>query len=369
MKKHVHGPSLYYASDKNIFDALNQHKVDTPTIIGLFERRNIVISPKTPREDLAMYFARQIHDYHDHKDIAARLGISPRRERITSMDVAGKAEREHLQIAVEQIKRELEDNGEAVQMSREGDRLSLRVEYSTVDYKVSEFAQRQVRDGTIEFIETKQGYTVRNDHNDYLNDIRDTLIKKLEKAAGTELTKKTVTLFDVPLPRLRSKFFHELVFDLPGYQHRDVTAVYVYKGSQGNGDEPSSDDIEKNEDETHVERVHLRGRGVSRSQLLNELSQDDYYITKIAWRTRELMGSGHEYDIEATFTDPKGCTGFSFLLSGVYPLEDGKVLSRRRAPQKTEIDTISRVIESWARDLAAQMHKEYASLGTGPRDA
>ena len=87
MTKRAHGPSLYYASDKNIFDALNQHKVDIPTIMGLFERRNIIISPKTPRDELAKYFARQIHDYHDHRDIAARLGIAPRRERITSMDV------------------------------------------------------------------------------------------------------------------------------------------------------------------------------------------------------------------------------------------------------------------------------------------
>lgn len=39
MKKRAHGPSLYYASDKNVFDALNQHKVDTPTVVKLFQRR------------------------------------------------------------------------------------------------------------------------------------------------------------------------------------------------------------------------------------------------------------------------------------------------------------------------------------------
>jgi hypothetical protein len=366
MKRRLHGPSLYYASDKNIFDALNQHKVDISTIMGLFERRNIIISPKTPRDELAKYFARQIHDYHDHKDISARLGIAPRRERITSMDVVGEVEREHLQVAVHQIKAELEAAGETVRVSRDGERLSLDVEYSTVDYKVSEFAQRQVRDGTIEFIESEQGYTVRNTHNDYLNDVRDTVLSKIEKAAATQLTKTTVTLFDVPLPKLRSNFFHELVFNLQGYQHRDVTAVYVYKGSPRT-DADSSKELEENDDETHVERVHLRGRGVTRSELLSDLGDDDYYITKIAWRTAEVMGDGREYDIEATFADPKDCTGFSFLLSGVYPFEDGKVLSRRRAPQKAETDTISRAIESKARDLTAQMRKEYALQSPGAK--
>ena len=70
MKKHLHGPSRYFATDKNIFDALNQHKVDIPTIMELFGRRNIIVGKKTPREALANYFARLPHDYYDHKDIS-----------------------------------------------------------------------------------------------------------------------------------------------------------------------------------------------------------------------------------------------------------------------------------------------------------
>ena len=75
MKKRIRGSSFYYATDKNIFDALNEHKVDTPNVVHLFQRRNIVVSKKTVREDLAKYFSRLTHDYYDHKDIAARLGI------------------------------------------------------------------------------------------------------------------------------------------------------------------------------------------------------------------------------------------------------------------------------------------------------
>lgn len=109
----------HYASDKNVFDALNQHKVDIPTIMKLFERRNIVVSKKTPRENLAAYFSRQIHDYQDHKDIAARLGITTKRERITSMDVNGTVTKDHLDVAVRQLKEELEENGEVVQIHNE----------------------------------------------------------------------------------------------------------------------------------------------------------------------------------------------------------------------------------------------------------
>ena len=174
------------------------------------------------------------------------------------------------------------------------------------------------------------------------------------------------------LARLRSKFFHELAFKLPGYQQSDVTAVYVFKAKPEVFD--TDDENDENNDtadaETHVERVQLRGQGVTRSEILNELlDEDDYYITKIAWGAREITGTGHDYDIEATFTNPKDCTGFSFILSGVYPFEDGKLSPRRRPPLKHEIDEISRVVETKARELVAQLREEFNKTGTGDRIA
>ncbi len=358
MKKSVHGPSLYYATDKNIFDALNQHKVDMPTILGLFQRRNIIVGKKTPREDLAKYFARLTHDYYDHKDIANRLGIAPRRERITSMDIVGLNEVENLQVAVEQLKQELEAGGDVVHIERNGDSLIMNVQYSTVDYKLNEFSQVQVRDGTVEFVKAGNDYIVRNTQNEYLNNVRDTLIGKMDKTAEVPLTKVAVSLFDIESPKLRSKFFHELVNSLPGYIRRDVSDVYVYK-SKPELEDNDADDSETTDPDTHIERVSLRGNGVTRSEILNGLlDEEDYYITKIGWTAAEVMGLGNVYDIEAVFADPKDCSGFSFILSGVFPVEEGKVSSRRRVPEKGEIDAISRVIEAKSRELVIKLRAE-----------
>lgn len=353
MKKPTHGPSLFYATDKNVFDALNEHKVDMQTVMKLFARRNIVVSKKTGREELAKYFARLTHDYFDHKDIAARLGIAPRRERITSMDVNGLTEIDELQAVVGQLKNELETSGDVVQFSRDGDSLTINVQYTTVDYKRNEFTQVQVRDGTIQFVKSPEGYIVRNTQNEYLNNVRETLLEKLEKTSEKPLTKVAVSLFDITSPKLRSKFFHELVSNLPGYIRKDVTDVYVFKAK------PEPDDEAEDEADTHIERVFLRGNGVTRSEILNELlEEDEYYITKIGWTAAEISGLGNIYDIEAVFSDPRDCTGFSFILSGVFPAEDGVVSSRRRAPTKSEIDAISRVIESKSRELAATLREQ-----------
>lgn len=363
MKKHSQGPSLYYASDKNLFDALNEHKVDTPTIMALFQRRNILVCKKTPREDLARYFSRLTHDYYDHKSIAERLGISPRRERITSMDVKGISDMAELQAAVEQLKQELEKNGDVVQVSRDGDSLSMHVQYTTIDYKLNEFSQVQIRDGTIEFEKSPDGYIVRNTQNEYLGNVRDSLLGNIEKTSEEPLVKSVVSLFDVPSPKLRSKFFHELVTTLAGYTLRDVTDVYVYKSKPELDDD---DDQGENDTDTHIERVLLRGNGVTRSELLNELlDEENYYITKIGWTAAETFGSGHVYDIEAVFEQPQHCTGFSFILSGVFPREDGVLSTKKRSPTKFEIDTISRVIEARSRALVESLRVEFSSQENG----
>lgn len=362
MKKRNHGPSLYYATDKNVFDALNQSKVDISTIMKLFERRNIIVGKRTPREDLARYFSRLTHDYFDHKDIADRLGVAPRRERITSMDVKGNEDTETISIAISQLKEELEGTGDVIQVSRQGESLTLNIQYSIVDYRRSEFSQVQVRDGTIELEKTDEGYVVRNTQNEYLNDVRDTLLGKIEKISDTPLTKTVVSLFDIQSPKLRSKFFHDLMNNLPGYRWMDVTDVYVYKPKPEieTSDENGNEEIIEDDLETHIERVSLRGKGVTRSEILNSLlDEDGYYITKIGWTAKENSGLGDVYDIEATFSDPKNCTGFSYILSGVFPFEDGKISQRKRAPTKSEIDSISRVIESKSRDLVAKLQEAH----------
>ena len=365
MKKRIHGPSLYYASDKNVFDALNQHKVDTPTVVKLFQRRNIVVSKKTPRDELAKYFSTLTHDYYDHREIAARLGGAVRRERTTSMDVSGVGDIDELQGVVEQLKKEMEASGDTVQVAREGDNISIRVQYSEVDYKRSEFSQVQVRDGTIEFVKSGTSYVVRNTQNDYINGVRETLLAKVEKTTSAPLTKVVVALFDVPSAKLRSKFFHELASSLPSFVRRDVTDVYVYKAKPDAMDDQEEDGGDSGS-ETHVERVFLRGSGVSRSEILNELlDEEDYYIIKMGWTATELLGEGNVYDIEAGFADLKDCTGFSFILSGIFPLDDGKVSTKRRPPHKHEIDALSRVIESKARDLVTELRSEFLATEAG----
>ncbi|OUR74279.1 hypothetical protein A9Q78_01365 [Methylophaga sp. 41_12_T18] len=355
MKKQVHGPSQFYATDKNVFDALNQHKVDNPTILKLFERRNIIVGKKTPREELAKYFARLTHDYYDHQDIAKRLGITTRRERLTSLDLKGLNDKSDIQAPIDQLKAELESTGNVIQVSGDADNVTINIQYSTIDYKLSELSQVQAKDGTIEFEKTPEGYIIRNTDNEHMNDLRESLLGKIEKSTTTEITKSAISLFDITSPKERSKFFYDLIKTDQSYRMEDVTSVFTYRAKP----DDDSDEGEVSDEDTYIEKVSLSGSGVSRSELLNQLlDNDDFYIIKVRWEAKQLLKGGHVYDIEATFSNPQDCTGFSYILKGVYQYEEGKVSSQRRTPTKEEIKVVSQAVEAKSRDLVKKLDEQ-----------
>lgn len=353
------GPTLYYASDKNIYEALIQHKVDNSTLSMLFEKRNTIVSRKTSREKLAEYFSRLPHDYYDHRMIAQRLGVKTWRERTASMDVAGSIMMDDIQAVIDEVKDSFRLSSDSVTPSRSGDNFILHISYTTVDYRKSEFSQLQHRNGEIELLKTAAGYRIRNTESEFVNNLRETLVDKLDKKVIGGVEKITVSLFEVLSPGLRTRFFYELINGLKGFSRRDVSDVYAFKPKPMKED--LEDELSTDADETHVERVFLRGNGVTRSKFLLSLTEEnEYYIIKAGWTATKVVGNGDVYDIEAVFSDPKNCTGFSFLLKGVYPYVKGKI-GKRRPPVVKEMEEISTVVEEKARELTFQLKAEFAT--------
>lgn len=361
MKKKLHGPSLYYASDKNIYDALSQNKVDLQTISKLFHRRNTLVSNKSKREKLAERFSMLNHDYYDYRDIVDKLGVASRRERTSTTYVKGlsKDASDDISSAAHKLKEELEAGGDVVHINRskEENKITLSIQYSTIDHSKSELSQVQVHDGVIELRSSDDGITINNTHNEYINSATEVLLGNIQKEADEVLEEEKVNLFGVTDPKLRSRFFYDLTSTLNGYTRLDVTDVYVFKAPIDRENE--DDDIDE---DAFVERVFLQGKEVSRSSILNGLlDQENYYITRIRWISKEVLGRGDAYEIEAVFTDPSECTNFSFILVGVYSNEKDGLSDRRRTPSKLENEKISRLIEVKSHELMVQMQELFGS--------
>ncbi|MDV0440322.1 hypothetical protein [Xanthomonas sacchari] len=361
MSEQKFGPSIYFATDKNIFDALNEHKVDSVTVIELFLDRNTIVSSESNRSDLSKRFSRLQHDYYDHKKISSRLGVVPRRERVTATQLLGKIAIDEVRRAVEAIKESFEDAGDSISVSKIADGMLVAIQYSKIDYRRSEFNQIQVRDGFLEIRMSDGTATIRSTQNSYIDSVRDTFIGALKKEVSTDLARVDVSLYDYPEPKIRSRFFYDLFSGLPGYSFRDVTDVYVYKPKSGFLSE------EVDVDSPQVERVALRGSGVSKTKLFNDLAAEGYYTVRVGWQAVGMFDRGHLYSIEVVFADPVGCTGLSYVVLGVNERDEKSGFRRaRRSPTKGETEQLSKAIEARARELLAALK---VAKGVAPQGA
>ena len=73
--------TIYSASDKSLYDALNQSNVTNADLRSLFLSRGILVSSDSNRKHLAKHFARLFHDYRDYQALARLFGGSVQRKK------------------------------------------------------------------------------------------------------------------------------------------------------------------------------------------------------------------------------------------------------------------------------------------------
>ncbi|KJG68662.1 hypothetical protein [Photobacterium kishitanii] len=76
--------SLHAATDKAVFDAINQHKVTKDEVLNMFFSRGVIVSKKTDKDDLAKEFSSFFHSYNDYENLSSILGVNNRKEKLTS---------------------------------------------------------------------------------------------------------------------------------------------------------------------------------------------------------------------------------------------------------------------------------------------
>ncbi|KKI35144.1 hypothetical protein VI03_30065 [Burkholderia vietnamiensis] len=346
------GPSLYFANDKVIFDALNQRQVSTDLIRELLKERNIVVSSSTPKEDLARYFSRLTADFFDHKSIAMKLGRISRQERVTSFEVKDELSQTQIIDALNAIKQDLENQGDTADIEVADGKIVAVVGYEDVDYTKSEFRQVQPRDAVIEFAKDETGkYVVRSTQNQFTSAAVEKICKHLGESIGKEIDRMSISLQGHAEPAVRTKFFENLIKSVPEHKFVTVTEAYCFKPKVKAAIDDSGDEEEKElEDQPFVERVRLTGHGVDRSFVIDDLYKNGYYIVKVVWHIRPASQIDSDiFEVEAQFSDPESCTGFSYLSRSVIIVDEGKITEKRRSPKRDEQARLFELLEKAAK--------------------
>lgn len=341
--------SFYSASDKVIFDALNQYKVTKQDIRALFFQRGTLISDATDKEKLALDFSAYLHDYNDYSYLATILGVATRREKATSFDLITSVSFEDIETTARELTSIVSTYGDTIEVNVVNNRIELSVLYRTCDFTKSELRQIVDKDlkVTIEKNDNSTGYTVRGSQSDKFNEVSDILIDKLSQM-DPDFSKDEISLFSIVDSKIRRSFFDRLTKEIPKHDYHDVTDVYVINPDQETDEEKV----------VHITKASLKGKGVTFSKELTDLFKQGFYIWKIVWNT--VLKDEKEsdiYEFEALFEDPINCKKFSYIAKGYYRFkenDDGTTSNHsknRMSLRKSQEDNLHKLIESTAKKI------------------
>lgn len=345
--------NLFYASDKAIYDALQQHKYTKSALKELFLSRGIIVSNETEKDDVAKYFSSFNHDYFDHQSIANVLGVGHRKEKTSVTNINNEFSDDAVEEVSLAIKAEYEKNGDAVSVNKRTKGFELKIIYTQLDYNKSEFKQVIEREAIISVETNKSGLAIRWPHNEYVQQIKERLLDLLSSSdeLDGDLDIEEIELVNFELPKSRTDFFVKLYKNMKGYQMSDVTDVQVYHPKV----------VSEKEDDlgVHIFKAALKGEGVHASDELSSLYKKGFYLSKITWIAKTDSYDSDLYELEAQFMDAESCKNFSYLVKGVYKnLGKGEHAKGRASLTQVEELRLGRLIEESATKAISLIEKE-----------
>lgn len=340
--------SIYYASDKALFDALNQHKVTHSDLQDLFFSRGIIVSKDTERKQLAESFSRLTHDYYDHQKLASILGSISRRERNTITTVDTELDFSDIEEAAQQIKNDLGNFGDQVDVYRKGDQIEIKINYKETNYNKSEFRQVVQKDASIIFEKNDTTWSIRSPQNDHIREVKSQILDRIEVNRAIKLDINEIDLSHILSNDKRTKFFTDLIKSIKGYSVTDVTDVFVFHPKLEVSSD-SEEDTDRLSNDIHISKASLKGEGVLQSEEIKSLYDKGFYICKIVWRAGDNAPDSDSYEFEVQFADAENCKQFTYLYKGFYKYKSvGEHNKNRTLPSNADENKFNKLIENSA---------------------
>ncbi|MBD2798411.1 hypothetical protein ID856_18210 [Xenorhabdus sp. 18] len=339
--------NLYFATEKNIYDALHHKRITTAMLQDILLRKGIIISESLNKEELIEEVCKLPHGFLDLQEIKNKVQTYDPKESVTKVSLTTSTNQQEVKDAIKKMKDHYPKTKSEVfkVTTKKNGGLSVELHYDDID--LSRTALRQIDKKSV-----KLDFTI----NDGKIDIRmpqNSKSKELVKLIGTHLSEiKNVEIpqFEISLevvtsPNLRSQFFHDLMHGLEGYEVEDVNNIEVNRFiNQTINDEGDDEEI----DAGYVRKAVLKGESVNSSSIFSDLHKKGYYISKVSWSSVPSSGNGDKIILEAFFKNPETCMDFAYNIKGINNFNKGKFNVTTRSANEQEKNKLGKLIENSA---------------------
>lgn len=312
--------SIFYASDRDIFDLVMSSKKKLPEhlLAELLREHNIIISVEDGRLDIANYMSSLTHDHFMLQLLLDQTERGQRAEKSASVVVETNLTSDELMDSIQKLRTAREQTYNEVYTPRiySNTLTKIPVHYDEMDYGKTRLMQRREKQAEIQ-VEVQGGKVViRGPASEKGGEIIRDFVKAIEESKNSVFTQRKIELSGVTNPESRSKFFLNLIDNMEGHVTLDVTTIKVDKDILQASDD--DEDEVKEEIIGQVKHALLNGDGLVHSPEFKRFTKSGFYISKIEWVSMNASGTGPKILFEASLENPAEGTGFKYTAKGYY---------------------------------------------------
>lgn len=365
--KNTHGPSIYFANDKSIFDALHNKSVTRTALKTFLKDRGIFVADNVDKEILIKYISKLTFDYFERQWLVKFFENPSKREKITSQTIKSDKKIEGLSTLCSQIKEDNENSEDSYRVSTKGDTTTVQITYNDFDLSKTDLKQRVIKTAEIELQTINGDLIIRSPLNEKCKVVTENIVTKIAAINNDNITQEKISLLSIRQPEARSHFFEELIKSISGYKLYDVTKVQVYKNNVEKIESDDNDDEELDSVEEQfagfITKVALDGGGVLQSAEFQQLHKRGFYLSSVIWLVVDEIPGGEKFEVEALFSDPEQCSEFTYRVRGIYRYKSREATHNisRAIPSRSDTQMMAKLLEDASKKAYEAVVKKFGN--------
>lgn len=382
--------STIFSDENDIYVALqsNRAKLSPSSLRRLAFRRGIIYPSTLDRDELISRISDLPFSYSQLQELTNKLTPKINRDQYSVKRITGDFELSKINDVVDKVieSRPRFMGAENITHSKSIQSYYIDVDYTEFDFTRGKYQQKKRHGGYIQFIE-KNGYiSIQFTYTKRIQEILDSVIQVYRDTVSSDISVHNIDLSTIVDAGLRNRFMVNIYDMATPFLFIELEKVRVSKvhsildasldESKSTADldnelldyEDSTDDLLDNTDdrEYSIDNVQFDGSSLNDAEEVNKLCDDDFYRSRIKWKSKALNITGKPIiTFELAFDDKYQAKDLKFRILGKEPI-DGK--GGKEAVDGADFDLVMRELEDIIFGSLDGVLTEHGSLELAQKD-